>query len=64
MGDLKFWELMTSGNVIYLLNFKKESDCIEVLSKGMRTVGGAPFILKKWEAGDNLKMEERKHMRI
>lgn len=37
---------------------------MEVLSRGPWTVGGALFILKKWEVEDNLTPEEPKHMPI
>lgn len=53
-GNMGFRELMTTDNGIYLLKFKEENECNEVLSRGPWTVVGASFMPKKWEAEHNL----------
>lgn len=45
-----FIELLTSGNGVYLLMFKEESDCVEMLRRNHWTIVGAPLMLKMWEA--------------
>lgn len=55
---------MTSGNDIYLLKFMYECDCNKVVSRGHWTLGKVHFMLKRWEAEDNLTSKEPKNMRI
>lgn len=62
MGEFGFSYLMTSGNDVYLLKFKEETDCNEVLGRDPWTVAGAPFMLKKWQVEDNLTLEYPKYM--
>lgn len=42
-----FSELLTSGNKVYFLKFKEESNCVDMLGRGPWKIFSAPFMLKR-----------------